>query len=209
MNPLNSILLIITKISIFQINTTMNSIENKHKVNFRYFINLALENELSWECVAIIFDELTSNLALSKQLNKILIQELKESESKHCKNPNEHSYQISSKVNKKDSSIIDTSNDSSELHYEEVGSSHVEIFFEHPRNEIHKIDDDKQKCNKDQENNIEFHQSDTKEIGAVENQKIITVLEVSESANIDETKHVEYNIEYDFVGSNGVETKHC
>ena len=58
----------------------MNSIDNKHRVDFRYFISLALKNELSWECVTNILDELTSNLALSKYLNSILIQELKESE---------------------------------------------------------------------------------------------------------------------------------
>ena len=170
----------IKEISTFQIDT-MNSIDNKQRVDFRYFISLALHNELSWECVTNILDESTSNLALSKQLNRILIQELKESESKHCKNPSEHT-----QVNQEDTSTVDNAKDSSQIHYEEIGSSHVEIFFENVQNE----------------NDFEFYQKDTKENNIVKNKMIKT-----ESDNIGEMKHVAYNFKYDFVESHEVETK--
>ena len=203
--------------SFFQIQI-MNSKDNKHKVDFKYFISLALENELSWECVTNILDESTSNLALSKQLNRILIQELKESESKRCKNPNEHT-QISSNINDQDTSIIDTAKDLSEVHYEEIGSStqipsnvnaqetsdidptndssemhyeEIESSFEHPKNDIQEINNVKQKNNESQqEYNSRVHQSGTKENNMEEKQKIKTGLEVSESDNIDEMKHVQ------------------
>ena len=125
----------------------MNSIdEDKSGVDFKYFIKLAIQKKLTWDCVANILDQLTSNLQLSKHLNSILLEELKESESKQCTNQNEH-LQENVKVDAK----------------------------------ITKSQDDQ---------DFEFDQSDT---------------EVSE--NFDHKEKIAYNFEYDFVGSNGIETK--
>ena len=125
----------------------MNSIdEDKSGVDFKYFIKLAIQKKLTWDCVANILDQLTSNLQLSKHLNSILLEELKESESKQCTNQNEH-LQENVKV---DAKITESQDDQ----------------------------------------DFEFDQSDP---------------EVSE--NFDHKEDIAYNFEYDFVGTNGIETK--
>ena len=46
-------------------------------VDYKYFIDLALKKNISWNLVAMFFDESTSTLEKSKELNKILVEELK------------------------------------------------------------------------------------------------------------------------------------
>ena len=52
----------------------MNSDE---KVDFKYFIKLALSRNISWHIVTLLFDESTSTLEKSKELNNALVEELK------------------------------------------------------------------------------------------------------------------------------------
>ena len=52
------------------------------QVDFIHFIKLAKANIISWESLSRLLDETTSTLILSKRLNKILLEELKSSETK-------------------------------------------------------------------------------------------------------------------------------
>ena len=45
-------------------------------MDFRYFINFALNGELSWKVLAVFLDDLTPDLSKAKELNKILLEEL-------------------------------------------------------------------------------------------------------------------------------------
>ena len=65
-------------------------LEDRPEVDFKYFISLAVKKKLSWDSVLNILDEMSPTLFLSKQLNCILLQELKESQSKQCQNPSVH-----------------------------------------------------------------------------------------------------------------------
>ena len=47
-------------------------------VDFSEFINSALNDQLSWEVLGVFLDNLTPTLAKSKDLNKILLQKLKQ-----------------------------------------------------------------------------------------------------------------------------------
>ena len=46
-------------------------------VDFKYFIHLALKKNISWNLMTMFFDESTSTLEKAKELNKILVEELK------------------------------------------------------------------------------------------------------------------------------------
>ena len=52
------------------------------QVDFIHFIKLVKANIISWESLSKLLDETTSTLILSKRLNKILLEELKSSETK-------------------------------------------------------------------------------------------------------------------------------
>ena len=58
----------------------MNS-GNSIKVDFKHFIKLAKANIISWDSLSNLLNETTSTLNLSKELNKILLEELKRSET--------------------------------------------------------------------------------------------------------------------------------
>ena len=59
------------------------SLPNEHiQVDFIHFTKLAKANIISWESLSKLLDETTSTLILSKTLNRILIEELKSSETK-------------------------------------------------------------------------------------------------------------------------------
>ena len=58
------------------------SIDYQSEINFKYFIFLAFKKEISWDNLAIILDGLTTTLQRSKELNKILLEELKLSEER-------------------------------------------------------------------------------------------------------------------------------
>ena len=49
----------------------------KPEVDFRYFIHLAFGKEMSWEALAILLNDLAQTLTKSKQLNMILLEELR------------------------------------------------------------------------------------------------------------------------------------
>ena len=60
----------------------MQHVQNKSgNVDYKYFINLALKKNISWNLVAMFFDESTSTLEKSKELNKILVEELRNLQS--------------------------------------------------------------------------------------------------------------------------------
>ena len=63
----------------------MNS-GNSIKVDFKHFIKLAKANIISWDSLSNLLNETTSTLNLSKELNKILLEELKRSEMNLLKN---------------------------------------------------------------------------------------------------------------------------
>ena len=64
----------------------MSSIKESNRYNgeidFKYFIFLAFKKEISWDNLAIILDGLATTFQRSKQLNKILLEELKMSEER-------------------------------------------------------------------------------------------------------------------------------
>ena len=178
----------------------MNGVEldEKSDVDFKYFISLALQKKLSWDCVANILNELTLSLSLSKQLNIILLKELKESESKQCKSPHKNS-----QMSIHDSSITNPISDS-EVHDDEIDIAHLENL-----SEVKDFENDIQENDHvNNDHDFEFDEKDhTEKQIIIENERIHTVLEASESGNLDQVKKLAFNFEYDFVGSNGIETK--
>ena len=46
--------------------------------DFKYFINFALKDQISWEMLGKFMDDFTSTLSKSKQLNKVLLEQLQE-----------------------------------------------------------------------------------------------------------------------------------
>jgi len=65
-------------------------LEDRPEVDFRYFISLAVKKKLLWDSVLKILDEMSPTFFLSKQLNYILLEQLKESHSKQCQDPSVH-----------------------------------------------------------------------------------------------------------------------
>ena len=57
-------------------------VEERIQVDFNHFVKLAKSRVISWESLSTLLDEMASTLALSKNLNKVLIEELKLSETK-------------------------------------------------------------------------------------------------------------------------------
>ena len=45
--------------------------------NFKYFIDFALNDKISWVILEIVLDDHSETLAKSRELNKILLQQLK------------------------------------------------------------------------------------------------------------------------------------
>ena len=58
-----------------------------NKVNFRYFIFLAMQNKMSWEGVGFVLDDLASTLPKSKEVIQVLPKEL---QLMHSKNQGNH-----------------------------------------------------------------------------------------------------------------------
>ena len=52
------------------------------KVDFRYFITSALQNKINWEVLDYFLNDLTPNLATSKKVIKVLLNELQKLQSK-------------------------------------------------------------------------------------------------------------------------------
>ena len=55
---------------------------DRSKVDFRYFITLALRNELYWKTLKCILEDLTTDFTKSKQLNGILLEEIEKLQEK-------------------------------------------------------------------------------------------------------------------------------
>ena len=49
----------------------------KIQIDFRHFVKLAKSNVISWDSLSTLLHEMASNFALSKELNKVLLEELK------------------------------------------------------------------------------------------------------------------------------------
>ena len=47
----------------------VNSVNSHEKVDFKYFIKLALSRNISWHVVTLLFDESTLTFEKSKELN--------------------------------------------------------------------------------------------------------------------------------------------
>ena len=52
------------------------------EVDFKHFIKLAKTSVISWDSLTNLLNEMVSNFVLSKELNKVLLEELKLSETK-------------------------------------------------------------------------------------------------------------------------------
>ena len=83
-----------TEIIVFYFLQNMNlqQPDNHIKVDFRHFIKLTKANIMSWESLSHLLNETTSTINLSKELNQILLEELKRSEAdllKHLANEKE------------------------------------------------------------------------------------------------------------------------
>ena len=52
------------------------------KLNFRYFIKMALQKKISWETLVVFLDDLTPTLVQSKQAIEVLVKELQTLQSK-------------------------------------------------------------------------------------------------------------------------------
>ena len=52
------------------------------KLNFRYFIRMALQRKISWETLLVFLDDLTPTLPKSKQAIEVLVMELQTLNSK-------------------------------------------------------------------------------------------------------------------------------
>ena len=52
------------------------------KEHFSYFIGLAINNQMAFQALITLFDELTPTLDKSKQLNKVLLEEIQKLASK-------------------------------------------------------------------------------------------------------------------------------
>ena len=94
------------------------------KVDFIYFIKLALNKNISWNVLALHFDESTSTLEKSKELNNVLIEEMKKLQTKieellsQGKSNNEEisSYQIQDRIeDEKCESMSEVSDRNSEI----------------------------------------------------------------------------------------------
>ena len=121
----------------------------KPEIDFKYFIYLAFSKKMSWEMLGNLFEDLTQTFTQAKDLNKVLLEELR-----LCK---------------------------SKLHEDVTGVQEIE-------NEISEIIDENIESMKDQEKQ-DFEINDTSE------------------QDEPEVKSIEYDFEYDFVGSNGIETR--
>ena len=71
---------IIMKLIPFYFLLKMNS-DNSIKVDFKHFIKLTKANIMSWDSLSNLLNETTSTFHLSKELNQILLEELKRSET--------------------------------------------------------------------------------------------------------------------------------
>ena len=56
--------------------------DDKIKVDFKHFVKLAKTSVISWDSLATLLDEMVTNFVLSRELNKVLLEELKLSETK-------------------------------------------------------------------------------------------------------------------------------
>ena len=58
--------------------STKSSLQNeKPEIDFKYFISLAFSKKMSWDALGYLLEDLTKTLIQSKELNKILLNELK------------------------------------------------------------------------------------------------------------------------------------
>ena len=49
----------------------------KPEIDFKYFIYLAFSKKMSWEMLGNLFEDLTHSLSRAKDLNKVLLEELR------------------------------------------------------------------------------------------------------------------------------------
>ena len=55
---------------------TKNSRNSESVQDFKYLIGMALQNKISWKALGSLLDEMTSTLKKSKEVNKILLEQL-------------------------------------------------------------------------------------------------------------------------------------
>ena len=166
----------------------MDCQEYKPEIDFKYFIYLAFSKKMSWEMLGNLFEDLTQTLTQAKDLNKVLLEELRLCNSKLHENS------------------------------QDVAGVPEVSEVEEIENEPPEINDDTIESIKDQEKqNFEIKgrsEQDERELIEIqmkdENVKSNSIFkeDQEESENgLCEVKSVGYDFEYDFVGSNGTETR--
>ena len=60
----------------------MNQQSHKPEIDFKYFIHRAFSKKMSWEMLGILFENLSQTLTQAKDLNKVLLEELRLCNSK-------------------------------------------------------------------------------------------------------------------------------
>ena len=141
----------------------------KPEVDFRYFIHLAFGKEMSWEALAILLNDLAQTLTKSKELNKILLDELRVLYFKSHENVMKDTIE----VEEFETELQDDQNEK----YLQVNES----------NDMSKEDEIK--------------------ITGVQNSDKNLILNSIKNDTEEPEKNVLYDFEYDFVGSNGTETR--
>ena len=59
----------------------MEESKSETKLNFRYFIQMALQKKISWETLLAFLDDLTPTLIQSKQAIEVLVKEFQKLQS--------------------------------------------------------------------------------------------------------------------------------
>ena len=141
----------------------------KPEIDFKYFIHLAFSKEMSWEALANLLNDLTQTLTKSKQLNTILLEELRVLYFKSHENV------------MKDT--IEVEEFETDLHDTDVAND--QDFETNESNDMAK---------------------EIKLTGVQDSDKNLMLNSIKNGA--EESKNsVSYDFEYDFVGSNGTETR--
>ena len=86
----------------FGTNSTSKDINKKVTVDFQYFIMLAIQKELSWKMLEFFLTDLTTTLAQSKEVIRLLVKELEISVTKSGKDVDDITFAVEYASNTED-----------------------------------------------------------------------------------------------------------
>ena len=86
----------------FGTNSTSKDINKKVTVDFQYFITLAIQKELSWKMLEFFLTDLTTTLAQSKEVIRLLVKELEISVTKSGKDVDDITFAVEYASNTED-----------------------------------------------------------------------------------------------------------